>query len=408
MKYLINSYIHTIDTGRVKDYYLSYYKELKKVSISRRGISIPSIDRAIQTIKENGMRKADSFYTIGDVKVYKYDPILDYNPSGHSYYYVTLEGEKIEVNHELLTALNMWIDGRGYIHTQDVERGYMHGEYYTLQYLYDNNCYQGINSRYYNSALDAYECDSSIFLDSYHSGRSPIVRESADLWIGFEAEKEDREVLLSRNLNQFKNQFPDYRLERDASLGRYGFECISPVFPLDSDNDLERIVDSLHEISAYINADATENCGGHISVSTTDSRNGYETLYEELEEYLPLLYALYPSRTSGDYCTAKYKGDEKCNRDALHLSRNGRIEIRIFPAIRNIEQLLFRMKLVRFMVKNSAIDNGLESVLKSGDFKNLMAEVYGSEKMQFKAKFNRLLKRVEKYSLEYGFKPIDS
>lgn len=169
--------------------------------------------------------------------------------------------------------------------------------------------------------------------------------------IGFEVEKEDREVKVEINADELHDKL-GWCKEQDGSLNiKSGFEVVSPVYSLFGkqleldlkDCDLQRL----------INADYNdESCGGHINISSDTFTK--EELYEGISAFFPLLYCIYESRINASYCVAKKKhrmGYEKDKYSAVYI-RDNRVEIRIFPAVKNIDNLLWRRDLIRIMVKN--------------------------------------------------------
>lgn len=70
--------------------------------------------------------------------------------------------------------------------------------------------------------------------------------------------------------------------------------------------------------------------------------------------YLPLLYAIYKTRTKASYCAGKEKDEMKYSRDKYQAVRvlDNRIEFRIFPAVKNVSTLAWRIELLRYMAKN--------------------------------------------------------
>jgi hypothetical protein len=203
-----------------------------------------------------------------------------------------------------------------------------------------------------------FDCDQKIYVSEYHSRRSEKMSDrrvnNGGFWIGLEIEKEDRDVLESIRLNEFKSAFPEWRKERDSSLSAgSGFELISPILPLNVDY-ISVMLKNSPILSRHINAKFTVKCGGHINIS--DDNREPDALYDDIAGYFPILAALYPSRCSNTFSKlyGKIKMKEgNSGRSAFNL-RSDRIELRIFPAVRNVENLLFRARLIRYMMENPA------------------------------------------------------
>lgn len=196
------------------------------------------------------------------------------------------------------------------------------------------------------------------YVAEYHSRRSEKVSDrrlnNGGFWIGFEIEKEDRDIRESITLSEFKSAFPQWRKERDGSLkSDSGFELISPILPLDIDY-LSGLLKNSPILTRHINAKYSANCGGHINIS--DYNRSPDTLYDDIAGYFPILAALYPSRCSNTFSKlyGKIKMKEgSAGRSAFNL-RSDRIELRIFPAVRNVDNLLFRARLIRYIMENPA------------------------------------------------------
>jgi hypothetical protein len=235
------------------------------------------------------------------------------------------------------------------------------------------------------------EEERDLYTDDYHSSNSKYYPDinSCRFRIGFEIEKEDEDVKKSISISDFRSMLPLWRKERDGSLNdSSGYELISPVFPLDV-NLIEEHIKSSSILKSHINADFSDSCGGHINVS--DSNSTTETLYDNLSGYFSVLYALYPSRVSHGYCMGYSKDHmkkESGKRLAINM-KNDRIELRIFPAVRSIKNLLFRLRLVEFMMHNPA------TCLGEIDFHRLnkiLSEIHDTEE-----KKSQFMGRVTKY-----------
>ena len=380
-------------------HYVRSAKEYYGVSNNDELIAVDSYAYKLNnTINQNGAKQSD-FFSLDGIWIYRHDP----NITSSRYRIISVksdEGNDELVTPSILSRLNFWEDYNGDWHSSKIDRGYLDGYGYMVLDELEGGGYFQVEDRFYESAESAYYSDSSIFLAGYHSSSPRIINEEANIWLGFEAEKEDREVLLSRTLQEYYEEFPKWRLERDGSLDDWGLECISPVFPLDNDTDRELIENECHKLSEYLEADSSSNCGFHISVSTRPTRrHGTEGLYRKIENWMPLLYALYPSRTSGSYSEAKYKGDSSSSRDCLYRDRN-RVEIRIFPACLSVDNVLFRIDLVRYILKNPINETyELADHFKKSAFIELIDRVYHGDR----DKLNSLIRRTWKYSKQYNF-----
>lgn len=271
----------------------------------------------------------------------------------------------------------------------------------TVSSHYVNDFFYCSDIEEYFSDYDYYrECyPDEKFTESYHSKRSKKtnrITDSTRYFVGFEIEKEDRDVKESIYISDFINKFPEWRKEEDSSLDEDGYELISPIFPFNS-RIISKIIKESERLKDHINAVYSSNCGFHVHIS--DSRfYDSKKLYRRIENYLPLLYSLYPSRKENDYSGAKIKGDSMERRGCIHLKDYG-VEIRIFPALINIQQLEWRLKLVWYMLQNpiDSMDQ-LRNVFKCLKFKGLMNEIYKDNEIRFLNLIQRTWKNAEQYN----------
>ena len=207
------------------------------------------------------------------------------------------------------------------------------------------------------------------------SGKVPL--------IGFEIEKQDEDVRGQDAAQDILERY-GWIKERDGSLCHYtGFELVSPVYSL-NENFSEIFKPMEYLINASTNnkgnkpteadpdenlqgydsdrnrydvneAPRAKNCGGHINISHPKFTDSYK-LAQALENYYPLFYAMYKGRLNNHYAEAKNKKTKKQNRfnkySAFHCKGNGVLEIRIFSAVKNVSQLLWRIELIRWMLEH--------------------------------------------------------
>lgn len=199
---------------------------------------------------------------------------------------------------------------------------------------------------------------------------------------GFECEKEDS--LCSDDLADYLEY--GYSPESDCSLSD-GFELVSPMYDLMSD-DLDNVIKKSLNIRRDINAEYSKNCGGHMSISHAHLSGG--EFYSKIETWMPLLMALYPKRLKNHYCSPISNSSCKSargERRAINVSNN-RIEFRIFPAIKNVDNLLWRRDLLRIMIKNQGmsyidIHKAMNDV--TSELGSLLSKVYSDSKRMGKA-----------------------
>ncbi len=220
-----------------------------------------------------------------------------------------------------------------------------HGIYYC------SDCDENYHIDYGCSCSDDDDCDSYCF--DYHSGNRRDYSEGSIFKIGFEVEKEDEEARNSQYAFELFSE-TGWAKEHDGSLGCGGFELISPTLPLDIECPIyeqQNITKAINNVKNYIDAAYSKRCGGHINISQQDVSS--MELLEGISGYLPLFYAIYQHRLNNTYSKAKslktyIKDIDKYS--SFHCKRNGVLEIRIFPAVRNETNLLWRAELLRLIL----------------------------------------------------------
>lgn len=206
-----------------------------------------------------------------------------------------------------------------------------------------------------NSRLELY--DALIAEAPYERGMIYGYHSMSSLWhcgpsttyrFGFEAEKEDEQgsTIAQRYQGDRIDLLPHkFRAERDGSLGYNGFELISPIYNLRTDDYYEHL--SVPVLNFLIHCDTSYRCGGHMTVSKSGADLNY--YQQKAEQIIPLLYALFPKRAKNrGYARFFNKGDYNDRYNAINVS-NDRMEIRIFSGIKNLKQLKWRVELLRIL-----------------------------------------------------------
>jgi hypothetical protein len=227
--------------------------------------------------------------------------------------------------------------------------------------------------------------DNRDYVHSYHTNpdRRWRVDKTTEWTFGCEVEKEDYDVKHSC----YANQLPHYwTKERDGSLDdKSGYELISPVYDLFGTLHEEDIKSS-DSLQNHINASHSRKCGGHIHLGST--KHSTSELFHGIEGFLPMLYSIYEHRTTSTYCAAKKK-HEYLRRDkfsAVYV-RSNTLEFRIFPAVKSVENLKWRIELIRIMVKNfKATEREVLAMLcdSNSDLHKHLANAVGNDKMMRK------------------------
>jgi hypothetical protein len=192
--------------------------------------------------------------------------------------------------------------------------------------------------------------------------------------------------------------------ENDGSLdGCIGYELVSPTFDLftnDMDNDIKD-----PDLITLINAKSSENCGGHINVSST--KYSPDELFEGMSGFIPLLYSMYENRLDKSYSKAKKKQEYFYTRDkySSFYIKNNRVEIRLPSSVKSIKNLLWRRDLMRIIMTN--INASEVDVLKM--IVNQRSKLYKHLRLIYTQ--SQLLIKVEKfitYSKLYNNKVLDN
>ena len=217
------------------------------------------------------------------------------------------------------------------------------------------------NGYYFREHMDDYiHEDSEDFYEQatakennsgYHSlSRLWATDSNTPFTIGFEVEKEDEDVGSSHHYQRIYDE-TKWCKESDGSLcDESGYELVSPVYNLyDNKLDIDIEREDLKElINACYNNDT---CGGHINLGSTTHTT--EELFEGLSQFFPLLYAMYTHRIDESYSKAKKKHEyyQREKYSAVYM-RSNVLEFRIFSAVKNTKQLLWRRDLIRLFVEN--------------------------------------------------------
>jgi len=285
------------------------------------------------------------------------------------------------------------------------------GEYYDqdalnrndLVFCEDDNEIHSIDDLYFWESdgcyhLEEEEDDSEEYVNGYHDGgyKTKTFSDKPQFFIGFEIEKEDKEVKESIYINDFKEKLPLWRKERDGSLDdESGFELISPTYELNIE-EIKKDIKKSNTLLNHINASKSKSCGGHINISE-DGLTGYE-LFNNLKGYTPLFHALYYGRVDKNY--SKGKSNEKLLSDnekyqSIKIHSN-RVEYRIISAVPNFDVLMWRAELMEFILNNQT------ECTKDAFFKlnttllPLIKKTYNTPE-----KLNALIDRVIQYTLQF-------
>jgi len=283
------------------------------------------------------------------------------------------------------------------------------GEYYDFEALDRHNLVIMHNGDI-ESADDVYFWESDneyhyepepreTYVRDYHNDtRTRYVNftENPKFYIGFEIEKEDQDVKESIEIDDFEEENPNWRKEKDGSLdNESGYELISPCYELNPEL-IRKDIEESQTIVEHINAAKSNACGGHINVSEA-GLTGIQ-LFEKIQGYTPLFHALYYKRIDKSYSKGKANKDLKTSTDKFQSVKihSNRVEYRIVSAVPNLNTLIWRAKLMEFILNNQT-DSPIKAFRNiQTKLKPLLSEMYPS-----KEKFEELIDRVVEFTEKF-------
>lgn len=183
----------------------------------------------------------------------------------------------------------------------------------------------------------------------YHStrARADYTMPGDDWKVGFEVEKEDHAYEHDGSVWKLFQQTGWVR-EHDGSLGDGGYELISPILPM---LDRSRLKKALAPVKKYIDAKYSERCGGHINMSCKGKDS--DEILENLKNGMGLIYAIYQNRMFNRFCHVKKYEHYVQYPDkytAFYKKSSRIVEIRLFPAVKSVSNLLWRVDLLRWII----------------------------------------------------------
>ena len=215
----------------------------------------------------------------------------------------------------------------------------------------------------------------------YHSSNPDFLADHSEPKIGFEIEKEDYKALTSVYASDLQAK-TGWGKENDSSLNSDGFELVSPVFPLHK--EIDYFEEKFSKVSKLINADYSSNCGGHVNYSNPLFSS--EELLTAVSGWIPLIYSLYEYRLNNRFCEGKTIDklkDERHKYQAINI-KSKCLEFRIFPAVKNVKNLLWRLRLIQIMDKNKTW-NPLKVISymtdENHELHKLLIEIFSFEKL---------------------------
>jgi hypothetical protein len=246
---------------------------------------------------------------------------------------------------------------------------------------------EGCNGRYCNQDdEDNYQSENPRF--EYHSCEHFDYSDGSEYKIGLEIEKECSEG-CGHSHYSIREKF-GWTKERDGSLdSEIGFELVSPAYDLFNDRIIEDAKKIEEAFPFIINGAISSSCGGHIHFSKRDTLG--TDLLESVCGYLPALYSIYEHRINKTYCKVEEKEEMKRSDNKYQAVKvmRGRIEFRIFPAVKNLQVMEWRINLLRLIAKNPSsnpmqVANDLANT--RTDLHKHFAKIFSRETIYRKAK----------------------
>jgi hypothetical protein len=228
----------------------------------------------------------------------------------------------------------------------------------------------------------------SRYNSGYHSGRGRGWKagDKPKFTVGFEIEKEDNDAGCIPWQGVYGRT--GWIKESDGSLDEDGYELVSPIFNLYTD-DVDKEIDSDKELQRLIDAEYSDNCGGHINLGS--SMYTPAQLFEGLSAFMPLMYSMYTGRLTRSYCQAKekYKYRSSSDKYASVFIKDQVVEFRIFPAVRSVKNLIWRRDFLRLMCDNinkSELDVLKMLVNQNSKMYKHMRKIYSQDELLEKTK----------------------
>ena len=193
-------------------------------------------------------------------------------------------------------------------------------------------------------------------LSSYHgSSRLHRNEEASEARFKFGVEIEKVYEQGRRSLShKYINKRLRWAAESDSSLGSSGYEMVSPIYDMEN---LDVFKEDLEVLRRWVDKKPhTTKAGGHINVSVSDygqSNNGKQLL-KSILGFVPMLYAMYPKRAENGYSEA-VKMDRMMGSPSKRAfyPKDNRLEIRIFPEVESVEDMIQRVELVKLLITHA-------------------------------------------------------
>lgn len=153
-------------------------------------------------------------------------------------------------------------------------------------------------------------------------------------------------------------------------------------------------------------------------MTISDTKRNPDQLIDDIAGYLPILYALFPNRTTNHYCEPREKDFYKVGgRYALNKRgsyKGDGLEIRLFDAPKDEVDLMNRFRLLKFMLSHRAttIEQGLRLLSESKKLRKVVKnhlDMYEIAYKDFYSNLVRYAREIDKIRLRnIDIEDIDS
>ena len=295
-----------------------------KAKALRRMANVPNYGTIFTGMNEDGYFH-DTYLKMIDGEVKINDRFFDFLIGGTSLKYLEQDGKRLVLVDDSLIPQGMiesFIKRRKLVQADDESEIY--GDENIMSYHFNN--YHPEISKQFTKFMDL---------------------SAGAVNFGFEAEKVDADMVDVGSAMKLTHE-TGFKKEYDGSLGSDGFELISPILPLFNQ---QVIADAISPVLWHLNADTNDSCGGHINLS----KNGMQSrdILKKVKGNLPLIYSLYAKRLDNRFCPARMFSNylrRPTKYSACYLKNRDILELRIFPAIKNLKILQNRIELLRMVM----------------------------------------------------------
>lgn len=185
-----------------------------------------------------------------------------------------------------------------------------------------------------------------------YKGGERVIKSDSEFKFGLEIEREDLRAMKA--IEDLEGRLPcNWEYESDSSLDEIiGMEVVTPAYDLFSD-EFEEDVLKHPVLKTICDGKASSKCGGHINISQK-GKTGLQ-LYHGISSWMPIMMMLNANRLSNrrNYSwTHKHSEINAQGRQGMIMckERDPRLELRIWDAPKNFEEIMWRINFIRLCV----------------------------------------------------------